>query len=65
MEDGERQTGRHACGDHLQRDTCRSVQEPRLSSPAAPMRTILPLRAVRDLSAGIMAFGMWSVQANR
>jgi hypothetical protein len=28
MDDGERQAGRHAFGDHPQRDTGRSVQEP-------------------------------------
>jgi len=37
MDDGERQTGRHACGDHPQRDTGRSVQN----------RSPLPLRVAK------------------
>ena len=31
----------------------------------APMRAILRLRAVRDLSARIMVFGIWSVHVDR
>ena len=58
MDDGERQAERHAFGDYPQRDTGRPVQEPSLPSPPAPVRAILRLRAVRDLSARIMAFGI-------
>ena len=43
----------------------RSVQEPNLPSPPAPMRAILHLRAVRDFRARIMAFGIWSVHVDR
>jgi hypothetical protein len=65
MNDGERQAGRHTFGDYQQRDTGRSVQEPNLPSPPAPMRASLHLRAVRDLPARIMAFGIWSVRVDR
>ena len=65
MDDGERQAGRHAFGDYPQRDTGRPVQEPSLPSPPAPVRAILRLRAVRDLPARIMAFGIWSVHVDR
>jgi hypothetical protein len=47
VDDGERQAGRHAFEDYPQRDTGRPIQEPSLPSPAAPVRTILRLRAVR------------------
>jgi hypothetical protein len=65
MDDGERQAGRHAFGDYQQRDTGRPVQEPSLPSPAAPVRAILRLRAVRDLPARIVAFGVWPVNVDR
>jgi hypothetical protein len=65
MDDGERQAGRHTFGDYQQRDRGRTVQEPNLSSPAAPMRAILRLRAMRDLPACIMDFGIWSVHVDR
>jgi hypothetical protein len=65
MDDGERQAGRHTFGGYQQRDTGRPVQEPNLPSPAAPVRAILRLRAVRDLSARIMAFGICSVHVDR
>jgi hypothetical protein len=64
MDDGERQAGRHAFGDYPQRDTGCPIQEPSLLSPAAPVRAILRLRAVRDLPARIMAFGIWPVHVD-
>ena len=64
MDDGERQAGRHAFGDYPQRDTARPIQEPSLPSLAAPVRAILRLRAVRDLPAHIMAFGIWTVHVD-
>jgi 2-polyprenyl-6-methoxyphenol hydroxylase-like FAD-dependent oxidoreductase len=36
-----------------------------LPSPPAPVRTLLRLRAVRDLPARIMAFGIWPVHVDR
>jgi 2-polyprenyl-6-methoxyphenol hydroxylase-like FAD-dependent oxidoreductase len=36
-----------------------------LPSPSAPVRAILRLRAVRDLPARIMAFGVWPVHVDR
>ena len=42
--------------------SCPGTEPP---SPPAPMRAILRLRAVRDLPARIMAFGIWSVHVDR
>jgi len=36
-----------------------------LPSPPAPVRTLLRLRAVRDLPARIIAFGVWPVHVDR
>jgi 2-polyprenyl-6-methoxyphenol hydroxylase-like FAD-dependent oxidoreductase len=36
-----------------------------LPSPPAPVRTLLRLRAVRDLPTRIIAFGIWPVHLNR
>ncbi len=42
-----------------------AVSSAGLPSPPAPVRAILRLRAVRDLPARIMAFGIWSVHVDR
>ena len=42
-----------------------AVSSGNLPSPPAPLRALLRLRAVRDLPARIMAFGVWPVHVDR